>query len=171
MVTFNDVQAQLEGIDSHFRFLGVTEVKKIASMLESDEQIMVCLKGWYNGATTVFCATDKRIVIVGKHDRTTQLKCIGYESLSKVHHQDNSLVPKITFHSNDKNYHFSCWRAKRLKQMHLFIKRHLIYMQEQSDATQDQLFKSRLNNKVSVPGAKRNLHTFAQRLGNASIIH
>ncbi len=170
MVSFNEVQAQLEGIDAHFRFLGVLEVKKIASMLHPGEQIMVCLKGWYNGAVAVFCATDQRIVIVGKHDKVSQMKCIGYADVSSIGHQDNGLMPRLTFYCSDTQYRFSSWSVKRLKNMHQFMKRHLAYVQEQAGPNQEALFESRFETFVKPSATRRNMHAYVRRLGNASII-
>ena len=171
MITFNEVQAQLMGINSHFRFLGISEIKQLAVILQPGENIMDCLNGWCNGGVSMLCATDKRMLIVGKSTahRRSHIQEISYETVSNMQHNDHVWSSILCVEAGGSRHEFRSWRIKRLGSLHKFVGRHISYLKEQSEATQQLLRKSYFQSNVRPATTSRNWSVFAKRIGNASV--
>ena len=137
MVSFNEIQAQLMSLDNHFRFIGIAELKQLACALQPGEQIMDCLKGWHEGAVSVLCATDRRLIIVDKKTSKTSVREIPYAGVEQVHHIDRGWSSVIRVYVPGAMFEFVSWHIKRLKHFHLFLKRHINYVKMQAESAQE----------------------------------
>lgn len=169
MVKLNEVQAQLTGLRSPFRFIGIAELRQLACALQPGEQIMDCLKGWHNGTTAVMCATDKRLIIVDKNTTKDCCEEIDYVGISDIRHQDRGWSSSIHVFVPGKVYEFVSWHIKRLKNLHAFVGRHLTYAKGQAEGAQELVDKLRFQSTVRPATTSRNWAVFAQRIGSTSV--
>lgn len=132
MVTFNEVQAQLEGIDSQFGFLGIAEVKQIANVLRPGEQVMSCLKGWCRGVLSLLLVTDVRMILLEHKPNRCRVEVMSYEEITELSHSQKWFRGWITLATADSQRQFKTWRVKRLREMHSFLTRHIDYLQNKT---------------------------------------
>ncbi len=169
MVKFNDVQAQLIGLQGQFSFLGVAEVRQMAHVLEPDEQIMDCVKGWANGAVCILCATDKRVLLVDRTCDAQTVKQINYESVSAIRPTMRGFIAELTVSDRDVHHAFRSWRVKRLRDIHTFIDRHQAYVKDIAEAKQEKVRKEKFHTTIRPVSTSRNWSVFAKRIGATSV--
>ena len=170
MVTFNEVQAQLIDVGAHTKCLTVQHIKQLARELDPNEQIMTCLKGWFEGSVAILCATDKRMLILNKHTNHGNYYQVDYNSINDTVHRDRGLSSTITFYIDKKRLDFRSWRVNKVKDMYTFTQRHIIYIKEQDRLAHE---KELLSLKVKKPASyeSRSWRALMRRVGNASIIN
>ena len=132
MVTFNEVQAQLMSINKRSRTLNVQEVKQIASILEENEQIMACLKGWHKGSVALLCATDKRVLLLDNGNMQAPLQVIEYHNVVRLQQSTTGWMCNFAVVSKDQKHEFKVWGMKRARDLHQFMHRHILYLQKLS---------------------------------------
>jgi len=169
MVSFNEVQAQLITLNGSFRYIGIAELQQLACALQPGELIMDCLKGWHGGTLSVLCATDRRMVIVDKNTTKSRCQEIHYSSIEEIHHLAKVWTSTILVTTSGDKYEFLSWHVKRLKTLHVFIKRHMEYVKEQSEAAQELVDNVRFQSNIRPARTSRNWAVFAQRIGATSV--
>jgi hypothetical protein len=169
MIGFNEVQARLMGLNNHFRFIGIAELKQLARALEPGEQIIDCLKGWHRGAVSVLCATEKRLIIVDKNTTKDAVREIDYVTIDEFHHIDKGWSSTLRMKNGAKGHEFVSWHIKRLKQIHTTVTRHIAYVKSRAQAESELVDKVAFETNIRPANTSRNWAVFAQRIGNSSL--
>jgi hypothetical protein len=165
MVAFNDVQAQLVSLKEKAGFLGVQEVKKIAYLLESDEKILLCKKGWLHKKSTILCITDKKVAYIDVRSQDYVIGIIYFEHITSILRSAGRLSHTVRIHTTDSVLTFVVWRKRHAQDLHTVIGRHWQYINDITNS-------SRI---VSRPLATvRDLQTWrslVRRVGTTSVNH
>jgi len=135
MVAFNDVQAQLVNLRSKDGFLGVHEVRKIAFLLDPDEKILLCKKGWVNKKSTILCVTDKKIAYIDVRSRNYVVGKIDFSEITTVLHTVGKVSKTVRIYTQDAALYFVVWRQRDAKELHSIVDRHLRYLTDYVNST------------------------------------
>lgn len=135
MVAFNDVQAQLIALQTRAKFLGVHEVKKIAFLLDHDEKILICKKGWVNKKSTILCVTDKKIAFIDVRSQNYLMGNLLFDDITAVIRADGSFSKTVRINTEHASLNFVVWRHRDAKELHGIIDRHLRYLNGQTTSS------------------------------------
>lgn len=128
MVAINEVQAQLVALSREFNFVGINEVRKLARMLEPDEKILQCIKGWHKNRSALLCATDKKIVCIDVRSVRHILTQVDYSDITSIARQQKPFAQSIFIHTSLGIVQFMMWRKRHADQLHLALNRHIQYL-------------------------------------------
>lgn len=129
MVAFIDVQAQLVGLQTKAGFLGVHEVRKLAFLLEPNEKILLCKKGWLNKKSTILCVTDKKIAFIDVRASNYLMGTISFDDITAVLRANGRFSQTVRIHTSDAALSFVVWQVRNAKELHAVIDRHWRYIQ------------------------------------------
>lgn len=129
MVSHAHVLSQLTELGIKFRFFGRAEVKELANIIGSEEQIRHCVSGSYQGGRALLVATNRRILLVDKRPFFLNLEDIRYEMISDVYFAGRLLNAKMSLQNGNKVLEFTSISDARLRKLCEF--------------TQDQITKAR----------------------------
>ncbi len=162
MVAFNDVQAQLVGLKTKARFLGVHEVKKLAFLLEKGEKILICKKGWVNKKSTLLCVTDKQIAFVDVRSSKHVIGTIPFNEVTGVYRTNGRFTQAVRINTKNAFLYFVIWQDRHAKDIFLTIDRHIRYLQNNIISTR-QVHSPKLNANLHTR------HTLVRRVGYTSV--
>lgn len=164
MVTFNEVQAQLVELDPRFRFMGISEVRKLARLLEPREKILECMKGWHKGRATLLCATDKKIICIDIRSVEHELPHITYTDIEKVYLRKRGIAKSVYIRTKSSVIEFMLLRKKNAVALKVSIERHVVYMNN------TYMLEETIVRKVEpTQYTMRNWRSLAKKVGAASI--
>lgn len=164
MVTFNEIQAQLVALDPRFRFMGISEVRKLARLLDPNEQIFECMKGWHKGRATLLCATDKKILYIDVRSVERTLPHIEYSNIKKIYLHQSGMLKSVFIHTNAEVVEFMVLRKKNAKALKVTIERHITYINNAL------AFSGRLDTKAApTRHTYKTWRSLVKKMGSASI--
>ena len=166
MVAFNEIQAQLMGIDKRSRTLNIQEVKQLASVLKTHEQIMACLKGWYKGSVSVLCATDQRVIILDRGSMEKPINIVEYCDVIRLQHSTRGWICGFAVVLKDQKHEFKVWGMKRSKDLHSFMHRHILYLKKIAD---ESALSTEVPKVIKHTGyTSKNWRSLMRKMGNAA---
>lgn len=118
MIAERTVREQLKNIGLKFRFLGRSEVKRLSSVLRSDEEIHHCIYGYHSDTPVLFVATDQRLLIVDKRFLFLQQQTIQYDEITHLHMGKGLLAATFNIKTKWKRIEFKTYADARLKRLY-----------------------------------------------------
>ena len=165
MVAFNEVQAQLVSLNPRFKFVGVNEVRKIARLLEPNEKILECMKGWHKGRSTLLCVTDKKIARIDIRSSNQVLPHIDFIDITDIQLMQNGVTRSVHIHTVRGIVRFMMWRKRHAESLHSVISRHFQYL-HQLNTYNNRIASRRRSSNLPTVRAWRSL---ARHVGSISI--
>ena len=171
MVSFNDVQAQLVGIDCKVKSFTVDDIRHLAKVLRPSEKIMASLRGWYHGSMSVLCATDMRIIILNQGSVATEARTLDYKSINRLRQADRGLSTVLSISITGQRHDFRTWRFHKCNDVHNFVHRHMAQLRELAAKEAHIMEKTKLPlQSASHPTyMRRSWRSFVKSVGNTSM--
>lgn len=163
MVTFNDVQAQLICLKTKASFLGINEVRKLAFILDPNEKILVCKKGWVNKKSTFLCVTDKKIAFIDVRSRKHVMGVIPFDEVTSVFRSNGRLTQVVRINTQDTFLQFVVWHKRNAKELFAIIDRHIRYLQ-------NTVISTRKAHSPKVARDMQSWRTLVKRMGYTSVV-
>lgn len=121
MITHNQVLEQLHELRLKFTFFGKAEVRELAKILNTNEQIQHCNFGFYQGGSALLVATNMRLLLIDKRPFFLNLEDIRYEMINEVDFAGRLLDATVSLHTGNKRLAFRSFSDARLRHMCQFI--------------------------------------------------
>ncbi len=149
MVTQHEIERQLKSIGVEFRFWGRAEVKELSHVLVSNEHIMYCMNGRYEGGFAMLCITDQRVVVIDKKPFYLTLEDIRYDMVSEVDFSLRLIDATITICTVNKKVWFTAYKPKMLRRATAYIQMRVMEFRQQHMMTEPQQIMSYIQTPVT----------------------
>ncbi len=131
MVSMKEVEAQLKRIGVQVRFWGAAEVRELQHILMSNEQIVSCLNGRYEGGFATLVATDHRLLLIDKKPLYLTIGDIRYDMIAEVDYNARLLDATVCVMTFNKTLRFTSIRQKRLRELTKYVQRRVMEVRQQ----------------------------------------
>lgn len=130
MVTRQEIDRQLEAINTKFTWWGRGEVRELEHIIEPGETIMYCLNGRYEGGFGMLCVTDQRAILIDKKPLYLSLEDVRYDMISEVHFDGRLLDSSVTIHTFSKQLRFTALKGKVLRRATAYLQRRVLELRQ-----------------------------------------
>ncbi len=122
MVAKRAIKSQLNNIGNRFRIFGRAEVKELHKIIETDESIMQCAYGYYQGGSGLLVLTDKRLLLIDKRPFYLSLESLPFEYIKDIDFAARLLQGTLYMHAGMKRLVFRSVSDARLRKICDFVK-------------------------------------------------
>lgn len=121
MVQQDRVRTALKRVGMFNRYFGQAEVRELAQVLTSDEQIIGAVNGRYEGGFGMLVATDRRLLLIDKKMMFLNLEDIRYDMISQVVFSARLIDATIVVHTLNTLLRFTTLRQNSLRRLTSFM--------------------------------------------------
>jgi hypothetical protein len=141
MVHADEISKQLRGLGVNFQFWCRAEVRELPKILFEGEQLNHVLIGRYEGGFALFCATDRRVLLIDKKPFYLTLEDIRYDMISEVQYNHRLIDATMRLGTVHKTIAFTGYNHTKLRNFTSYIQEQVMfYRQQQNGVAQTQPF-------------------------------
>lgn len=135
MVQADEVSRQLKRLGARFQFWCRPEIRELPKILFEGEQLQHILIGRYEGGFALFCATNKRVLLIDKKPFYLTLEDIRYDMISDVQYNHRLIDATVRLGTVHKTISFTGYNHPKLRSFTSYIQEQvMIYRQQQNSA-------------------------------------
>ncbi|HSX23766.1 MAG TPA: PH domain-containing protein [Candidatus Saccharimonadales bacterium] len=138
MVHADEINKQLRGLGVNFQFWCRAEVRELPKILFDGEQLNHVLIGRYEGGFALFCATDRRVLLIDKKPFYLTLEDIRYDMISDVQYNHRLIDATVRLGTLNKTIAFTGYNHNKLRNFTSYIQEQVMYYRQQQNASQMQ---------------------------------
>ena len=136
MVNVEEVDKQLLRMGVKFRFWCHAEIRELPKILFEGEQLQHMLIGRYEGGFALFCATDRRVLLIDKKPFYLTLEDIRYDMISDVQFNHRLIDSTVRLGTVHKTVSFTGYSHNKLREFTNYIQQQVMFYRQQQGATQ-----------------------------------
>lgn len=136
MVQPDEVSAQLKRLSAKFQFWCRPEIRELPKILFEGEQLQHVLIGRYEGGFALFCATDRRVLLVDKKPFYLTLEDIRYDMISDVQYNHRLVDATVRLGTVHKTISFTGYNHVKLRNFTSYIQEQVMIFRQQQNAAQ-----------------------------------
>jgi|GEM_PF-1819290 len=121
MIYSENISTQLKNLNLRFRLFGRSEIKELRKVLQSEEKILHCVYGFYQGGSGILVATEHRVLLIDKRPFFVNIEDITFETLRHAELTLKSLQASLHIHDGVKKLIFRSLSDARLKDMKEYL--------------------------------------------------
>lgn len=131
MISLSQVEQQLKKVGCHFRFWGRGEIRALASVLTSDEQIAHCVNGRYEGGFAMLCVTDQRLLLVDHKPMFMAIEDIRFDMIAEIDYSSQLLISNVKVITPNKTLNFGSWSQYHLREVLNYTQQKMLELRQQ----------------------------------------
>lgn len=139
MIHKDEVGDQLKRLGVNFQFWCRPEIRELPNILFENEQLQHVLIGRYEGGFALFCATDRRVLLVDKKPFYLTLEDIRYDMISDVQYNHRLIDATVRLGTVHKTVAFKGYNHIKLRNFTSYIQEQVMFYRQQQNTT-PQLF-------------------------------
>lgn len=136
MVHTNEVSKQLKRLHVNFQFWCRAEIRELPRILFEGEQLQKVLVGRYEGGFALFCATDRRVLLVDKKPFYLTIEDIRYDMISDVQFNHRLMDATVRLGTIHKTIAFTGYNHNKLRDFTNYIQEQVMVNRQQQSNTQ-----------------------------------
>lgn len=149
MVDAIEVNLQLKRLDAKFQFWCRSEIRELPKILFDGEQLQHVLIGHYEGGFALFCATDKRVLLVDKKPFYLTIEDIRYDMISDVQYNHRLINATVRLGTVHKTISFTGYNHVKLRSFTNYIQELVMVYRQQQNSPQQEVIP--INKFASTP--------------------
>lgn len=115
MVSFSEVEKQLEHVGCNFKMWGRTEIRELSNVLMPEEKIAQAVNGTYEGGFAMLVVTSYRVLLVDRKPMLLTIEDLRYDMIAEVDFHNRLLGATIKIITPVRNLVFNSWSNTRLR--------------------------------------------------------
>ncbi len=136
MVHADEVSRQLKRLGARFQFWCRPEIRELPKILFEGEQLQHILIGRYEGGFALFCATNKRVLLIDKKPFYLTLEDIRYDMISDVQYNHRLIDATVRLGTVHKTISFTGYNHPKLRSFTSYIQEQVMIFRQQQNAAQ-----------------------------------
>ncbi len=121
MQRLREIVRQLRLVGLNNNLWGWSEIKRLPSVLEDDEQILRAVSGFYQGGHALVIATDKRILFLDGKMMSFKVEDIHYEMVSEVIHVTGIFTAKLRIRCISNEIELTSYAQRNVRDFATFV--------------------------------------------------
>ena len=142
MVHKDVVSDQLKYLGVNFRFWCRPEIRELPKILFDGEKLHHVLIGRYEGGFALFCATDKRVLLIDKKPFYLTLEDIRYDMISDVQYNHRIIDATVRLGTVHKTISFLGYNHEKLRNFTSYIQEQVMIFRQQQNSMQQPVLDS-----------------------------
>lgn len=139
MVHVNEVAEQLKRLHVNFQFWCRGEIRELPKILFEGEQLHHVLVGRYEGGFALFCATDRRVLLIDKKPFYLTIEDIRYDMISDVQYNYRMIDATVRLGTIHKTIAFTAYNHNKLRDFTNYIQQQVMFYRENQNNRPEQL--------------------------------
>lgn len=139
MVHVDEVSRQLKRLHVNFQFWCRAEIKELPKILFEGEQLEKVLVGRYEGGFALFCATDRRVLLIDKKPFYLTIEDIRYDMISDVQYNHRMIDATVRLGTVHKTIAFTGYNHDKLRDFTNYIQQQVMFYRQQQNSTPEPL--------------------------------
>lgn len=136
MVDAHGVNQQLRRLGANTMFWCRPELRELPKVLFEGEQLHHLVAGRYEGGFALFCATDRRVLLIDKKPFYLTIEDVRYDMISDVQFNHRLLDATVRFGTVHSTISFTGYNHHKLREFTSYVQQQvMLYRQQQSVAT------------------------------------
>lgn len=131
MISLKSVEQQLKDAGCNFHIWWRPEVKELSTILMSEERIVHCTNGRYEGGWALLCVTDQRILLVDRKPMFLTLEDVRFDMISEIDYGHRLLNAMIHIITPTRTLHFMSWNQKALRELMSYTQMRVMQFRQQ----------------------------------------
>jgi len=136
MVHVDEVNRQLLRMGVNFNFWCRAETRELPKILFEGEQLQHVLRGHYEGGFALFCATDRRVLLIDKKPFYLTLEDIRYDMISDVQFNQRLVDSTIRLGTVHKTVSFTGYSQHKMREFTNFVQQQVMFYRQQQGSLQ-----------------------------------
>ena len=136
MVHVSEVNQQLLRLGVNFNFWCRPEIRELPKILFEGEQLEHVLRGHYEGGFALFCATDRRVLLIDKKPFYLTLEDIRYDMISDVQFNQRLVDSTIRLGTVHKTVSFTGYSKNKLRDFTNYVQQQVMFYRQQQGGLQ-----------------------------------
>jgi hypothetical protein len=120
MITQNAVNDQLKKIGADFRLWGRNEIKELGMILAENEELRLCVNGYYINGFAMMVATDRRLILIDHKPMFLTLEVCWYDKIGQIDFNHRLLNATLCVSTPNKDIQFTSWNNSKLREILLY---------------------------------------------------
>lgn len=133
MVHKDEISSQLKRLGVNFRLFCHAEIHELPKILFDGEQLQHVLIGRYEGGFALFCATDRRVLLVDKKPFYLTIEDIRYDMISDVQYNHRMIDATVRLGTVHKTIAFTGYNHNKLRAFTNYIQEQVMYNRQQNN--------------------------------------
>lgn len=134
MVHKDEVSRQLKRLGATFQFWCRPEIRELPKILFEGEQLKHLVVGRYEGGFALFCATDRRVLLIDKKPFYLTLEDIRYDMISDVQYNHRLIDATVRLGTVHKTIGFTGYNHNKLRDLTGYIQEQVMMFRQQQNA-------------------------------------
>ncbi|MFA5004249.1 MAG: PH domain-containing protein [Candidatus Saccharimonadales bacterium] len=136
MVSLRNLDEQLKRVGCNFRFWGRSEIRELSNVLMTDETIMQCVNGVYEGGFAMLCITQYRVLLIDRKPMMLTIEDLRYDMIAEVDFNNRVVNATLRIFTPVKNLVFSSWSQLRLRKSVNYIQQRVMELRQHNMTAQ-----------------------------------
>ena len=136
MIHVDEVNRQLLRIGVNFKLWCRAEIRELPKILFEGEQMQHVLRGRYEGGFALFCATDRRVLLVDKKPFYLTLEDIRYDMISDVQFNQRLVDSTIRLGTVHKTVSFTGYSQHKMREFTNYVQKQVMFYSQQQGSLQ-----------------------------------
>lgn len=157
MITTDEVIKQFYRLGVKPSFWARAEIKELANILASDEQLTHVVFGWYDNGLALLCCTDYRVLLIDKKPFFLKMEDLRYDKISEVKFLYRLLDCSIVLSYAGMKLEFRSWNQGAMRKLIDYVQETITMINRQQWHTEEhpqqpvRPVPQQSTNSVSVP--------------------
>jgi len=138
MVSFSEVEKQLEHVGCNFKLWGRTEIRELSNVLMPEEKIAQAVNGSYEGGFAMLVVTSYRVLLVDRKPMLLTIEDLRYDMIVEVDFHNRLLGATIKIVTPVRHLTFNSWSSTRLRKCVNYVQQRVMEIRHHGLTAQGQ---------------------------------
>lgn len=131
MVEASEVSRQLKRLKVNFQFWCRGEIRELPRVLFEGEQLEHVIMGRYEAGFALFCATDRRVLLIDKKPFYLTIEDVRYDMISDVQYNHRLIDATVRLGTVHKTISFTGYNHNKLRDFTNYIQQQVMCYRQQ----------------------------------------